>query len=140
MAAIPRVSVQGGLTEETFSAYLEGYEPVVPQDLLDAKGGSIRYAIDTKGGPTQYRLGGLLTMVDPDLRYLRLLNPNAIDTRNPTPARHKGVGWSVQLKRPPNERIRIWYMPNASRDEVVMFRKLLQQLETGEITITKRGA
>jgi len=134
----PPTSVQSQLTEETFrDKYLEGYTQIVPQDLLEAKGGKVRYAVDTiRGGKvvsTQFRLGGILTIVDPGMRYIRLLNPYATGPNSS----HQGVGWSVQLERPPGERLRLWYTPPASKDEVVMFRKLLQQLENGEIKITK---
>lgn len=126
---LPDSGVQGQLDERTFRERCEGYTQITPQDLLEAKGGKVRYAIDTLSGnrivKTQYRLGGSLTTVDPHLRYFRLLNPYA------------RVSWSVQLERSSNERIRLWYMPIASNDEVVMFRKLLQQLENGEIKITK---
>lgn len=137
----PGSSVQGSLTEDTFQKkYLEGYTQIVPQDLLDAKGGNVRYAIDTmRNGrivSTQYRLGGILTTVDPRLRYIRLYNPYA---KGPQ-ASHAGVSWSVQLFRQGDERLRLWYMPPSSRDEIVMFRKLLQQLENGDIKITKVGS
>lgn len=127
-----KTTVQGSLTEETFQKYLEGYSRIVPQDLLEARGGHVRYAVDTIDAAgritsTQYRLGGTLTRVDPDLRFLRLLNPYA------------RAGWSVQLERPRGERIRLWYMPPATRDEIQMFRKLLAQLENNEIQITRIG-
>jgi len=127
--------VQAGLTESTFAKYLEGYSQVVPQDLLEAKGGSVRYAIDSKSGKTQYRLGGTLTAVDPSMRFIRLLNPYARN-RN---GGHRGVTWSVQLDQG-QDRLRLWYMPPSSRDEIIMFRKLLQQLERGEIKIVKVGS
>ena len=137
----PQGTVQRDLTNETFAKYLEGYSQIVPQDLLEAKGGTVRYAIDTldgRGGisSTQFRLGGTLTSVDSGLRYIRLLNPYATAPG----ANHRGVSWSVQLNPPADQRLRLWYMPPGSKDEIVMFRKLLQQLERGEIKITKVGA
>jgi hypothetical protein len=137
----PGTGVQSTLTEDTFQKnYLEGYTQIVPQDLLESKGGHVRYAVDTvRNGrivSTQYRLGGILTTVDPQLRYLRLYNPYV----RYTGATRAGFSWSVQLNRPYNERIRLWYMPPSSRDEIIMFRKLLQQLENGDIKITKVGA
>lgn len=132
--------VQAQLTETTFQQRLEGYSQIVPQDLIDAKGGKIRYAIDTLGPSGQvvstvYRLGGMLTSVDPQMRYIRLLNPYS---QQPNSER-RGVTWSVQLEPPPGKRLRLWYMPPASRDEVILFRKLLQQLEDGEVRITRIG-
>lgn len=134
-------TVQRNLNATSFAKYLEGYSQIVPQDLLEAKGGTVRYAIDTMGANnsvtgTQYRLGGTLTSVDPAMRYIRLLNPYA---QGPHSA-HRGVSWSVQLERPAGERLRLWYMPPGSKDEVVMFRKLLQQLENGDVKITKVGS
>ena len=84
---------------------------------------------------TKYRLGGVLTYVDEQLRYIRLLNPYAQNPNNP----RKGVSWSVQLDRPPGEKLRLWYMPPATRDEVVIFRKLLNQLENGDVKINRVG-
>lgn len=132
--------MQDSLNEKTFAKYIEGFGQVAPQDLLEARGGSVRYAIDTMGPNdkvvrTQYRLGGRLIAVDPQLRYIRLLNPYATAPGNT----HRGISWSVQLERSPGERLRLWYMPPASKDEVVLFRKLLQQLENGDIKITKTG-
>jgi hypothetical protein len=124
-------SVHATLTEDTFqSKYLQGYAPVVPADLLEARGGQVRYAIDTVDAAgnvvsTAFRLGGTLTFVDSQLRYVRLLNPTA------------RRGWSVQLERPRGERLRLWYMPPGTRDEIIMFRKLLQQLENNEIEIRR---
>lgn len=136
----PVGAVHSALDETSFAGYLEGYSRVTPQDLAEARGGTVRYAIDTvRNGvvtATQYRLGGTLTAVDPGLRYFRLLNPYAHKAGN----QHRGIAWSVQLVRPPGEMLRVWYMPPASKDEIVMFRKLLAQLEAGEIQITKVGS
>ncbi len=133
--------VQSKLDEASFAKYLEGYSQIVPQDLLEAKGGLVRYAIDTLSTnnrvvDTQYRLGGTLTTVDPSMRFIRLLNPYA-QNRNSS---HRGISWSVQLDPGPGKRLRLWYMPPSSKDEIVMFRKLLQQLENGEIKIVKVGS
>lgn len=124
------LTLQSRLTEDTFARYLEGFAPAMPHDLLDSRGGQVRYAIDTIDATgavisTLYRLGGTLTVVDPELRYFRLLNPYARRS------------WSVQLCRKPRERVRLWYMPRATRDEIIMFRKLLAQLEAGQIRITR---
>jgi hypothetical protein len=134
-------SVQAGLTESSFARYLEGYSQVVPQDLVDAKGGQLRYAVDTMapGGrvvSTQFRLGGRLIAVDPNMRFIRLLNPYAT-APNKT---HPGISWSVQLDPGYGKRLRLWYMPPGSKDEIIMFRKLLEQLEKGDIKITKVGS
>lgn len=124
--------IQSRLTEATFRNYLEGYSAVHPAELLEARGGQVRYAVDTLDAvgnvvSTVYRLGGTLTKVDNELRFIRLLNPYA------------RRGWSVQLERPRGERLRLWYMPPGTKDEIIMFRKLLAQLENNEIRITRVG-
>lgn len=134
-------SLQDSLTESTFQQYLEGYSQVVPQDLLEARGGKIRYALDTIGPggrvlSTKYRLGGLLTQVDPRLRFIQLYNPYATGAKS----MRRGIFWVVRMDPPANERLRLWYMPPSTKDEIIMFRKLLQQLENNEIKITKIGS
>ena len=135
-----RPSIQSQLTEDTFREYLEGYGPVAPDALFECKGGLIRYAIDTVDAAgrvvaTQYRLGGILVNVDKRLRYIRLLNPYATHANS----QRVGTSWSVQLWRPAAERLRLWYMPPGSRDEIVVFRKMLQQMENGELKIVRTG-
>lgn len=123
-------SVQSRLTEATFANFLDGFTEVQARDLLEARGGRLRYVIedvDARGRPTgerQYRLGGWLTRVDPLLRYLRLVNPYAKRS------------WSVQLQ-PQGKRVRLYYMPPGTSDEVATLRNLLTQMETGQIRITK---
>lgn len=127
----PRVqsSVQSRLDESTFANFLDGFDEVSADDLLEARGGRVRYVIesvDARGNVTgrKYRLGGWLTKVDPALRYLRLVNPYAKRS------------WSVQL-RPPGAQVRLYYMPPGTSDEVATLRNLLTQLENGEIRITR---
>lgn len=128
--AAPRAPpVQSRLTEDTFANYLDGFAEVQPQDLLEARGGRVRYVIedlDNRGNVRgrKYRLGGWLLKVDPALRYLRLVNPYARKT------------WSVQL-RPAGQNVRVYYMPPGTSDEIATLRNLLTQLENGEIRITK---
>lgn len=122
-------AVQSRLTEETFANFLDGFAEVSPADLLEARGGRVRYVtedLDARGAVRgrKYRLGGWLTKVDPALRYLRLVNPYA------------KRAWSVQLQAPA-QRVRLYYMPPGTSDEVATLRNLLTQLENGEIRITK---
>lgn len=117
-------SVQSRLDEAGFAKYLDGFESVTADDLLEAKGGRVRYVIEDQRGNRKYRLGGWLAKVDPRLRYLRLFNPFA------------KKAWSVQLS-PAGQRVYLYYMPPGTSDEVAMMRKLLQQLENGDITIAK---
>lgn len=128
-ANTPGRGVQSRLNEGTFANFLDGFEEVSAQDMLDAKGGRVRYVIeslDSRGNVTgrKYRLGGWLTKVDPGLRYLRLVNPYAKRS------------WSVQLQ-PPAQRVRLYYMPPGTSDEIATLRNLLTQLENGEIRITR---
>lgn len=121
--------VQSRLTEDTFANFLDGFQEVTPEDLLEARGGRVRYVIesvDAWGGSSgrKYRLGGWLTRVDPALRYLRLVNPYAKRS------------WSVQL-RPPGQKVRLYYMSPGTSDEVATLRNLLTQVETGDIRITR---
>lgn len=121
-------SVQSKLNETTFSQYLDGFQEIQANDLFNAKG-RIRYAIDAVDGrgrvvSTQFRLGGWLSGVDPQLRYFQLFNPFAKKR------------WSVQLQKP-GQRVRLYYMANATSDETALMRELLTKLENGDIRITK---
>jgi hypothetical protein len=118
-------SKQDSLTEETFAQTLDGFEQVDARDLLEVRGGRVRYVIET-GRDTKYRLGGYLLKVDPALRYLRLFNPYAKRT------------WSVQLATP-GERVRLYYMAPATTDEAAMIRSLLQKMENGDVTLSRRA-
>ena len=138
----PRVSVEASawtrskketfqdtLTEETFASYLDGFEPVDLADLPGLRGGRMRYVIETLGpdgevASRKYRLGGVLTKVDPRLRYLRLFNPFA------------RLSWSVQLQ-PADKRLRMYHMAPATGPEIALLRTLLKQLEAGEIVIKR---
>jgi hypothetical protein len=122
-------TVQSRLDDASFAKYIDGFEVVRAEDLLEAKGGRVRYVIedlDSRGNVVmkKFRLGGWLNRVDPQLRFLRLFNPYAKKT------------WSVQLATP-RQRVRLYYMAPGTSDEVAMMRKLLQQLENGDITIRK---
>ena len=123
-------TVQSRLTDATFANFLDGFTEVQPRDLLEARGGRVRYVIedlDARGAVTnrKYRLGGYLTHVDPGLRYLRLLNPYA------------KAAWSVQL-RPQGQAVRLYYMAPGTSDEVATLRSLLTQMENGQIRIVKK--
>lgn len=122
-------TVHARLTEGTFSNFLDGFQEVLPEDLLEAKGGRVRYVVelvDAWGSVIErkYRLGGWLAKVDPGLRYLRLFNPYAKKS------------WSVQL-RTPGSVVRLYYMPPGTSDEVATLRNIITQVENGKIRITK---
>lgn len=121
--------VQSRLTETTFQNYLGGFAEVTPADLVDKRGGRVRYVTETvdawgRATSRQYRLGGWLTGVDPGLRYLRLVNPYA------------RKAWSVQLAKP-GQSVRLYYMPPGTSDEIAFMRQIMTQLENGEIRITR---
>lgn len=120
-------TVQSRLTAASFERYLDGFEEVEPEDMLDARGGRVRYSVTPAGGgATLYRLGGFLQKVDPQLRYLRLFNPYARKS------------WSVQLSPRDGSRVRLWYFAPGTSDEIATMRKLLSRLESGELVLTKR--
>lgn len=121
--------VQSKLDESSFSQYLDGFREIQPGDLIGAKG-RVRYAIDTIDASgrvvsTAYRLGGWLAGVDPAMKYFQLLNPYAKKK------------WSVQLRRKPGERLRLYYMAAPTSDETALMRELLSKLEDGSIKITR---
>ena len=125
-------SVQNSLTEDTFKQRLEGYSLVEPHDLVDGQGGRLRYAIDTlrpdgSVESTKYRLGGIVVAVDQHLRYARVMNAQIRST------------WSVQLQPKTNEHIRLYFMPAGTTDELITMRKLMEQLDRGELRINKVG-
>ena len=132
-AASAGPSLQSGLNERSFGKYLKGYEPIENlTDMLEARGGRVRYALETlgQGGrveSVQYRLGGILKSVDPQLRYLRLFNPYA------------KASWSVQLQPGAGKNLRLYYMAPGTSDEISTMRDLLQKLENGQLVIKKVG-
>ena len=124
--------MQAGLDWPQFEERLEGYDEVRVEDMLDMRGGRVRYMIEVmdprvpgRVSSRLYRLGGVLTHVDPQLRYLKLRNVAA------------GKNWSVQLRKP-GERVRLWYMSPATDSEAIAIRTLLRKLESGELTLTRR--
>lgn len=126
-------SLQSGLNERSFGKYLKGYEAIENlTDMLEARGGRVRYALETvdpsgRVETVQYRLGGILKSVDPQLRYLRLFNPYA------------KASWSVQLQPGPGKNLRLYYMAPGTSDEISTMRDLLQKLENGQLVIKKVG-
>ena len=87
--------VQNQLTETTFRQYLSGFVGILPKDLPGTTGKRLRYAIDTVDAngrilSTQYRLGGWVKSVSPDLSSVILFNPYAKKSwtlRIPQPAK-----------------------------------------------------
>ena len=123
-------SMQNSLTEDAFQQRLDGYSLVEPYELADGQGGRLRYAIDELRSDgtvqnTKYRLGGILVAVDQQLRFARVMNAQIRST------------WSVQLQPKTNERIRLYFMPAGTTDEIITMRKLMEQLDRGELRINK---
>lgn len=119
------MGVQDDLTEETFQERLVGFKLVTPKELFNApRGGMLRYAIDAPGQPTKYRIGGILLSVDKSLGWIYLMSYS--------------FKWRVTLNRP-GQSIRLYYRPKIGYEEIDVFRKLLERLEKGEISIVKNA-
>jgi hypothetical protein len=98
--------IQSRLTEATFRQYLRGYVQIVVTDLPKTVGNKIRYAIDTVDSAgrvvsTQYRLGGFVKSVSPDLSSAALYNPYAKKQ------------WTLKIRQPANKRLRVYYARRA---------------------------
>ncbi|AGE49161.1 hypothetical protein ATCVBr0604L_435R [Acanthocystis turfacea Chlorella virus Br0604L] len=110
-APLPQVpqsayGIQKNLTESTFRQYLRGYVQIVVADLPKTVGNKIRYAIDTldptgRVVSTQYRLGGFVKSVAPDMSSAALYNPYAKKQ------------WTLKIKQPANKRLRVYYARRA---------------------------
>ncbi|AGE50178.1 hypothetical protein ATCVCanal1_413R [Acanthocystis turfacea Chlorella virus Canal-1] len=98
--------IQSRLTEATFRQYLRGYVQIVVADIPKTVGNKIRYAIDTvdpagRVVSTQYRLGGFVKSVSPDLSSAIMYNPYARKT------------WTLKIRQPANKRLRVYYARRA---------------------------
>lgn len=131
-------TTQSMLTEEKFQEYLDGYERIEALDLYKVSlGGRMRYVTETLDGAgkvinRQYRLGGILIKVDRDLRFVTLKNTR-IDPRGGGGQANRPT-WSVQL-RTPNTKMRLYYMAPPSSEEVIAFRKVLQDIDDGTLEL-----
>lgn len=129
----PGGGVQATLDEQSFARYLDGFQEVQASDLLGgATGGRLRYAIDAvdsygRVAGTKYRLGGWVSKVDPELRFVELFNPYAKKK------------WTVQLRQP-GARVRLFYMARGTSDEVALMRSWLDQIDRGELKLTRMPA
>ena len=122
-----------------FKSLLRGYKEITIPELKEEgfqKGGHMRYAIETLSSrgrvtETAYKRGGVLTVIDNDLRYIRLMNPYS-------KVNGRSFSWYVKLNgRPENERIRLWYKPRCQTEEILVFRELMKQIEEGKIKIVR---
>jgi len=127
----PRATgVQKNLTETSFRQYLDGFVGILPKDLPKTTGGRIRYAIDTvnQNGQiisTEYRLGGWVKSVSPDLSSVTMFNPFAKKS------------WTLKIPQPSNKRLRLYYFQRGTSDETAVVRSLITKLENGSIRLSR---
>ncbi|AGE51609.1 hypothetical protein PBCVCvsA1_576L [Paramecium bursaria Chlorella virus CvsA1] len=127
----PRTSgVQKNLTETSFRQYLDGFVGILPKDLPKTIGGRLRYAIDTvnQNGQivsTEYRLGGWVKSVSPDLSSVTMFNPFAKKS------------WTLKIPQPSNKRLRLYYFQRGTSDETAVVRALITKLENGSIRLSR---
>ena len=127
-------TTQADLDAKGFKEYIQDYTKITTlTDLFEIpKGSRIRYKIKTGSRSVLYRLGGVLTYVDPELRFLRLKNP----TVDPRQSPYQTNTWSVQLKDPERPTT-LYYQLTPSQLQIQQLLKLQGQIERGEIKITK---
>ena len=128
---IPPRGVQKQLTETTFRQYLDGFIGILPKDLPATLGNRLRYAIDSVDSSgrvisSQYRLGGWVKSVAPDLSFVTLFNPYARKT------------WTLRISQPPNKRLRLYFSRRGTSDETTAIRSLITKLQNGQLMIARR--
>ena len=133
LAPIPpqRSGIQRQLTETTFRQYLDGFVGILPKDLPSTTGNRLRYAIDTVNSngqilSTQFRLGGWVKSVAPDLSFVILFNPFARKT------------WTLRIPQPPNKRLRLYFARRGTSDETAAIRSLVTKLQNGQLLLARR--
>ena len=136
-----KLKPQKDINDQEFAEALKGYKKL--EDYTELfnlpMGGRVRYVIDVfdeRGSyrERRYRYGGILTVVDPSLRYIMLKNPTIKPGNNSRGARPT---WSVQLKDP-LQQTTLYYMPSQS-EEVTKYRQLLSDIASGKVTINKNS-
>lgn len=123
--------IQSQLTETTFRQYLNGFVGILPKDLPSTTGNRLRYAIDTVDASgrilaTQYRLGGWVKSVSPDLSSVVLFNPYARKS------------WTLRIPQPANKRLRLYYARRGATDETATIRAIIQKLQNGQLQLARR--
>ena len=128
----PKLSngVQKNLNESSFRQYLDGFVGILPKDLPKTTGGRLRYAIDTVNPngqviSTEYRLGGWVKYVNPDLSSVTMFNPFAKKS------------WTLKIPQPPNKRLRLYFFQKGTSDETAVVRALITKLENGSIRLSR---
>ncbi|AGE59229.1 hypothetical protein PBCVOR070422_808R [Paramecium bursaria Chlorella virus OR0704.2.2] len=123
--------VQNQLTETTFRQYLSGFVSILPKDLPGTTGKRLRYAIDTVDAngrilSTQYRLGGWVKSVSPDLSSVILFNPYAKKS------------WTLRIPQPANKRLRLYFAGKGADGDSAVIRSLINKLQNGQLHISRR--
>jgi Tfp pilus assembly protein PilX len=123
--------VQNQLTETTFRQYLGGFVGILPNDLPRTTGKRLRYAIDTVDAngrilSTQYRLGGIVKSVSPDLSSVVMFNPYAKKS------------WTLRIPQPANKRLRLYFAEQGAGGNSTLIRSLINKLQTGQLHISRR--
>ena len=125
---IGNAGIQNQLNENSFRQYLDGFVEISKLDLPTAPGSRLRYCIDTISGgrvvSTLYRLGGYIKSVSHDLSTVTLFNPYA------------GKQWTLKTSQP-GKRVRLYLFKRGTSDETATIRKLITQLQNGQIRVIK---
>lgn len=125
---IGNAGIQNQLTETTFRQYLDGFVEITRADLPITPGGRLRYALDLiQNGrivSTQYRLGGFVKSVSPDLSSVTLFNPFVNKT------------WTLQTNQP-GKRVRLYFFKRPTSDEGALIRGLISKIQTGQVRLVK---
>lgn len=140
-----KMKPQSQVNDAEFAETLQGYKQVQDYtELFDLPlGGRVRYVVDVhddKGSfvERQYRYGGLLTVVDPALRYIMLKNA-ALAHANRANRQSGKSAWSVQLKDP-KRKVTLYYSMPAKQGELAMFRQIMNDIESGKLQLNKVNA
>lgn len=122
--------IQKNLNETTFRQYLDGFVGILPKDLPATLGNRLRYAIDTVDSAgrvvsTQYRLGGWVKSVAPDLSNVTLFNPYAKKS------------WTLKIPQPANKRLRLYFARRGTSDETATIRALINKIQNGSLRVSR---
>jgi len=130
MPPAPSGGIQKNLNETTFRQYLDGFVGILPKDLPATLGNRLRYAIDTVDSTgrivsTQYRLGGWVKGVAPDLSNVILFNPYAKKS------------WTLKIPQPANKRLRLYFARRGTSDETATIRALVTKIQNGQVRVSR---
>lgn len=141
--AATKLKPQAQLNDAEFAETLSGYKQLQdPVELFNvALGGRVRYVIDVQDDHGQFlerkfRYGGILTVVDPALRYIMLKNVVVANANKANNNRGGKSSWSVQLKDP-KQKVTLYYCEPAKQGELAMYRQMMSDIENGKLQINK---